>query len=291
MANSIFGIIPNQSTDADFRAWGSTLSAQLSTLLTRVTTTGDINWTTVTKPVSASTYQGFEVYRFNDAAQSTHPIFLKFEYGSGGGGANYPGMRLTIAKNCAADGVLSNIIFPAAVIFSSASPSISTSSNCYLSSHSSGFALALCPAYLLSACILLVERAIDSNGVVNGEGLYVGFKSNCGSPSYNNHFYISYSASTLNSVVNKGIFPVPLDLSSDISLANGTITPYFPAACLNPSGLYWIPRIALGGAKADCALGSVVNNLLDGINYIGLGVAASGTDQRTSANSSLMMRW
>ena len=76
MANSIFGIVPVNSTDADFRAWGSTLSAQLSTLLTRVTTTGDINWATVTKPPGGSKYQGFEVYRFNDAAQSTHPVFF-----------------------------------------------------------------------------------------------------------------------------------------------------------------------------------------------------------------------
>lgn len=290
MANSIFGIIPSQQTDAEFRAWGSILSAQFSALLTRVTTTGDINWTTVTKPATPSAYQGFEVYCFNDAVQSTHPVFFKFEYGSGSSGASFCSLRLTIAKNCAADGVLSNIIFPATLIFSVSNSNTTTSINCYLSSHISGFGLAICPANTLVSGILLVERAIDSNGVVNGEGLYVGFKSSSGAGA-NNHYYISYSASTLNSVLAKGIFPVPLDLSVNISLANGTITPYFPAACLNPSGLYWIPRIALGGAQADCALGAVVNNLLDGINYIGLGGAASGADQRTSTYGSLMMRW
>ena len=45
-------------------------------MLTRVTQTGEINWATVSAPASGSTFQGFEVYRLNDALQATAPLFL-----------------------------------------------------------------------------------------------------------------------------------------------------------------------------------------------------------------------
>lgn len=290
MAKSIFGIAPNNANDSDFRAWGSVLSTQLSNMLTRVTTTGDINWTTVTKPSGGGTYQGFEVYRFNDTAQTTHPIFLKFEYGSGSNSTTI-GLRLTIGKSCDAAGNIGNILLPATTILTAISSGSGSVFNCYMSNGSgSSLALSITPSNNNSVGLLLIERAVNSNATINGEGLYVAFKTANYTNNFTSHF-ISYSATTSNTVTGKGIFPAPLDLSTDISLANGTTTPYFPAACLNPSGLYWIPRVALGGAKADCALGAVVTNLLDGFDYIGLGSGALGADQRSSQYASLLMRW
>ena len=290
MANSIFSIIPTQTTDAEFRAWGSALSEQLGLMLTRVITSNDINWTTVTKPANYNQFMGFEVYRFNDAAQATHPVYFKIEYGSGISAAPMLGIRLTIAKNCDAAGVLSGILLAQTSIVSSASNS--TPQTSYISSSGSHFSWALCVQ--LTANIggaLLVERAINSDGSINGDGLWVAYKLHNQSSYPWNNVFIAYTAGSSNILTSAGVFPTPLVLSSGQSLANGTVTPYFPAACLAPNGLYWIPRAALGGSLVDCAAGVVVNSLLDGNNYIGVGTVGGSCDQRNNANSGMLMRW
>ncbi|MCA9344953.1 hypothetical protein KC946_03890, partial [Candidatus Saccharibacteria bacterium] len=113
MANSIFGLEFYLTNDDAFRAFGGALSAQLGAMLTRVVTSSDIDWLTVTRPANAAYAANFEVYRFDDAAQATHPLFFKFEYGHD---YNSVRLRLTIAKACDAAGVLSGVILPATVI-------------------------------------------------------------------------------------------------------------------------------------------------------------------------------
>lgn len=291
MANSIFSIVPVNSTDAEFRAWGSTLSAQLGLMLTRVITSYDINWTTVTRPTAASQFiMGFEVYRFNDAAQATHPVFFKIEYGSGIA-ASYMGIRLTIAKGCDAAGVLSGILL-AATIINSSQTSNNTAQTSYISGSDSHLSWALCVSLnTVLGGALVIERAVNSNGSTNGDGLWVAYKTDTQSSARWNNVFIAYTAGSANTLSNNGIFPTPLVLSSGQSLANGTVTPYFPAACLAPNGLYWIPRAALGGSLVDCAAGVVVNSLLDGNDYIGVGSVGGCCDQRNNANSGMLMRW
>lgn len=291
MANSIFSIAPIQTTDAEFRAWGSALSVQLGAMLTRVITSNDIDWLTAAKPTTVNQMMGFEVYRFNDAAQATHPLFFKIEYGAGTFAATGMGIRLTIAKACDGSGVLSGILLVPTIINSAAS-SNGTAQTSYISSSDSHFSWALCvPLTTPMGGALVVERAVNSNGSTNGDGLWVSYKLyNQSSVSWNNVF-IAYTAGSANTLSNAGVFPTPLVLTSGQSLANGTTTPYFPAACLAPNGLYWIPRAALGGALVDCAAGVVVNSLLDGNNYIGVGPVGGSCDQRNNANSGMLMRW
>lgn len=73
------------ANDADFRAWGSGIAAQLAAIgLVRTADTGQINWSTVTKPAAINTAAGYEIWRFDDALQATKPVFIKIEYGVGG---------------------------------------------------------------------------------------------------------------------------------------------------------------------------------------------------------------
>lgn len=290
MANSIFSLAPTQATDAEFRAWGSALSTQLGVMLTRVMTTNDIDWLTVTRPTTTSQMMGFEVYRFNDAAQTTHPLFFKIEYGAG---AFTTGMciRLTIAKACDGAGVLSGILF-AATMINNATSSNGTAQTSYMSSSGSHFSWALCvPLTTTTGGALVIERAFNSNGSINGDGLWVSYKLYNQSGLQWNNVFIAYTAGSANTLSSAGVFPTPLVLTSGQSLANGTTTPYFPAACLAPNGLYWIPRAALGGSLVDCAAGVVINSLLDGNNYIGVGSVGGSCDQRNNANSGMLMRW
>ena len=289
MANSIFGLEFYLTNDDAFRAFGGALSAQLGAMLTRVVTSSDIDWLTVTRPANAAYAANFEVYRFDDAAQATHPLFFKFEYGQN---SNSVYLRLTIAKACDAAGVLSGVILPATVIIQNGA-SMSGIQNCYISNGSgSSLSLAFYPTSISSlGGGLIIERAYASNGSIDGSALWVAFKNNSTVSNNWNQRMIDYSTGTLNSVSTTGMFPTPVALTSGASLANGTVTPYFPAACFTPAGKYWIPRAALGGALVDCAAGAVINSLLDGFNYIGVGNLGGKSDQRGTNYSGMLMRW
>lgn len=68
--------------------------------------TGQINLTTVTKPVAANTVAGYEVWRMDDALQATAPVFLKIEYGTGAANASTPGIWYTFGTGSDGSGTL-----------------------------------------------------------------------------------------------------------------------------------------------------------------------------------------
>jgi hypothetical protein len=71
------------TSDTEFRAFGSAYrSAVAAAGFIQTADTGQINWATVTKPTGTNTSGGYEIWRFNDAAQATHPLFFKLEYGT-----------------------------------------------------------------------------------------------------------------------------------------------------------------------------------------------------------------
>lgn len=82
MTTSTYSTVVDHTNDAGFRAWGLELSTALSAVgLVKTSDTGQINWTTVTRP-GTSTAAGYEIYRFDDALQGTAPIYFKLEYGT-----------------------------------------------------------------------------------------------------------------------------------------------------------------------------------------------------------------
>lgn len=297
MAKSIFGLTFNITDNTSFRNFGSTLSTQLTSMLTKFPTSNDIDWNTVSYPGSNSIASGCEVYTFNDTIQTNFPLYLRFEYGSNSTAAIQ--INLSIGKSCNASGVLSGIIFPnTSIIFNSTSNT--TPQTCYISNgDGSSLCLALAPTVQLLGGALIIERAFNSNGTINGDGLWVSFRPQTSttadtSNKFWNNYMCAYTAATYNVIAATsigGIFPIPLNLTSGQGLANGNLTPYFPAACLAPNGLYWLPRAALGGSRVECAAGTVVNNLMYGHNYIGLGQLGSYSDQRCNNEASMLMRW
>lgn len=97
------------ANDAEFRAWGSELSAKLADAgLVKHTDTGQINWATVTRP-AANTPGGYEIWRFADALQATAPIYLKIEYGTGGG-VTFPQIWLTVGTGTNGAGTLTGTV-------------------------------------------------------------------------------------------------------------------------------------------------------------------------------------
>lgn len=281
------------ATDALFRDWGLALSTMFSTLLTKVTTSSDIDWSVVTKPTSAGNYAAtFEIYRFNDALHSTHPLFIKIEYGVGGA-ANAPALRLTIGKSCDGAGMIGGTIIPAIEVLNSSSAITTVRTSYACNGSGSSFCVAFAPNQSSTGAYgaFAIERGVNPDGSYNGEGLFLAYKKTNGTVSLWNSYQASYSLASSNNSLTAGLFPSLYSLSSGDSYANGELTPYFPTACLNPSGLFWIPRVMLGGALVDCSAGAVIANVLEGHTYLGMGNAGTSSDQRNNIYSGTLMLW
>lgn len=95
------------SSDANFRTWGSYIAARLLAVgLVQTSDTGQINWTTVLAPGAASTFMGYEIWRFADSLQASAPVYIKVEYGSSTSAANNPGMRFSFGSGSNGSGTL-----------------------------------------------------------------------------------------------------------------------------------------------------------------------------------------
>jgi len=81
MATQSVLIAQDTSTDAAWRVWGLAIHNALVALGTLVQTadTGQANWATATRAGTA-----YEMWRFNDALQSTAPVYIKFLFGTSG---------------------------------------------------------------------------------------------------------------------------------------------------------------------------------------------------------------
>lgn len=98
------------SSDANFRAWGSYISARLAAVgLVQTADTGQIDWNSVTAPSGINTFQGYEIWRFNDALQASAPVYIKIEYGEGGATDN-PSIKLTFGSGSNGSGTLTGTV-------------------------------------------------------------------------------------------------------------------------------------------------------------------------------------
>lgn len=101
-------------SDALFREWGSEFSTKLAAAgLVQTADTGQINWTTVVRG-SNSTDAGYEVWRMNDTAQATAPVFFKIYYGTES--TNCPRIRVAVGIASNGSGTVTTIGGGAAAI-------------------------------------------------------------------------------------------------------------------------------------------------------------------------------
>lgn len=94
-------------TDALFRAYVSAVRAALTAAgCVRTSDTGQIDVSTVTKP-GAGADAGYEIWRFDDAAQSTDPLFFKITYGGSASNAQ-PRQKLIVGTGSNGSGTITN---------------------------------------------------------------------------------------------------------------------------------------------------------------------------------------
>lgn len=106
MATANFTQSSEHSSDSTFQAWATALSNALGSLsdIVQTSDTGQINTSTASRP-STNSYAGYQIYRFDDAAQSTNPVFIKIEYGTGTV-ASHPAIRIQVGSGSNGSGTL-----------------------------------------------------------------------------------------------------------------------------------------------------------------------------------------
>lgn len=90
-----------------FRTFVSASEAAFARMgLVNTNASGTIDFNTVTPPNVANQLRGFSVWRFNDALQTTSPVFLRVDYGSSAAQAANPRITMQAARNADITGTL-----------------------------------------------------------------------------------------------------------------------------------------------------------------------------------------
>lgn len=164
---TIISNAPYNNSDTLFRAWGSAMSAQLAAAgWIQTSDTGQINWVTVTNPGS-SVVAGYEIWRMNDALQSSAPIFMKIEYATSAV-ANTPAIWVTLGSGSNGTGTLSGVLSLRTTVTPSANTT--TAVNWYFSGDTDRFCFACVGAGSTTSFLFSVERTVNVSGVRSTEG-------------------------------------------------------------------------------------------------------------------------
>lgn len=169
MATQSINCAPSNSSDAYFRDWGKKLSDAMEAVgFTKTADTGQIDWTTVAKPTGVSTYMGYEIRAFSDATQSTNPIVVRFDFGSGSASANNCAIKMQIGRETDGAGNLLGETGTAFVMYNAGSST--TLYNGYISGDSGRINVAM---FANSSYIMMfyIERTKNSSGAVTAEGV------------------------------------------------------------------------------------------------------------------------
>jgi hypothetical protein len=114
MASATTTTVWNNSSDANFRAWGSWFSNLFVTTFSWVEVYSNFatgtDWTDVTAPAAANSIRVTKIFRMNDASQSTAPLYLLLGFGSGAAAAT-PGLRVGIGTGTDGSGNLTGILY------------------------------------------------------------------------------------------------------------------------------------------------------------------------------------
>ena len=171
---------PSNADTTAFRHWGKEFSDNLATVLgagsmVRTADTGQIDWATVSRPGGTSTYAGYEMYRFDDPAQATAPVFLKIEYGNDAA-LTRPSMRFSVGDGTNGTGtIVGALVLPLMFQAFNVTPSdyIAFPSYVCVQPGYVGIAWACGAVSTKPGAMLVVERPCDDDGVLVDEGVVV----------------------------------------------------------------------------------------------------------------------
>lgn len=226
MAKDQRNLLAFLSNDADFRAWGSGIAAQIAAMgLVQTADTGQINWATVARP-AVSTNAGYEIWRFADSLQATKPVFIRLDYGIATV-ADRPRFAIRVGTATDGAGTLTGQLGASTFTIPGGSKAAGTLLPSFCSGSTSRLNLFthvdLAGSGGLYGYMIFVERSKTSAGVDTGDGIVT--------------LIVASSVTQYQVIPFSGAIPAASTVNSAISLAsaNGAISSIGPNVALSPT--------------------------------------------------------
>jgi hypothetical protein len=250
-ANSSVGTgnnAPNNVTDASFRGWAQMVAnGFISAGWARAADSGNINFATVSTPVSGQLSAGYDIFRMTDTLNVAAPVFVKVEYGSGvantgpslwvtvGSGSNGAGSLLG-ATTARTQLVSIQGVNAIGSFISGDTNRIQMSLWSYSNVYNSG--VAVLSSQVLS-WVLSIERTHDNSGSDTTEGALCLFKSGA-ITGYSQQYWNSVTGSSGVELSWGMLFP-----ETSIGLGTAVQSSFYPAYLSN--GVYVNPAMGVLG--------------------------------------------
>ena len=186
MATQTVNLPYDTSTVANYKAIMSQFGTALAAFgWIQTADSGQVTWSGVSTLPGNLTYRDYEVWRMNDTAQSTTPVYVKLEYSTQA--TNCPIIRVTIGTSSNGSGTITGTILLSAQTFGAVSTSGGASNNfaCYYSGNS-GRLMFLMYEGMTSTSVnvpyaLGIERSRDTSGNATTDYVvvtYIGYDGN-----------------------------------------------------------------------------------------------------------------
>jgi len=201
--------------NATFQTWVQGIHAQLAACgLIQTADTGQINPATVALP-SAGSQGGYEIWRLNDAAQSTQPVYIKIEYGTNNTSQNRCSLWVTVGSGSNGTGTITGTTSGRQATQATVSQSgagVTQPSYCSGDGGWIGLFTNGDPTNGNAIMGFIVDRIRDTNAAPTGEGFVLSWINNSGNNvpaavSVQNNL-LSATAGA-NASAPDGVFPGP----------------------------------------------------------------------------------
>jgi hypothetical protein len=298
------------TTNAEFQSWGSWISnAIANTGLTKATDSNQINWATVSAPVGTYTMQGYEIWGFSDALQSTAPVWMKLQYGSYSGNT-IPALQWALGSGyyTGDGGLIQGSItgFPLRdynlvnnfMMLAQAGLFANNTLVSYVAGGSNWLILALgargTGSGINYAQFLSLERTVDANGTPTGDGVMATWRAAGASPATGQAVWspiIGQIGQTTTAGDGYGVLHP--ERGGGVSGSNTAVYPIFHdwggGPFLNPG----LNLLAYMGTEFTAGTSNTFTYYGASHTYMPLGNSAIHSFGGRSANTSiaLMMRW
>lgn len=180
-------LIPESTSQTSFVAWATWLdNVFISGGWVNTADTGQTLPSALIAVTSSNQSRGYRVYRMDDALQSTAPVFVKLEFGSGNSTSN-PSIWLTIGTGSNGTGGITGIIANRLQISSGGAATYET----YSFASAASNRIAVCPFVFSSFFFnfyFSIERTKNVSGADTGDGLLLATIDNGASPSINTRY-------------------------------------------------------------------------------------------------------
>lgn len=293
----------DHTTNTGFRSWGSTVSAKFALAgLIQTSDTGQINWSTVNRAASNG-LAGYEIWRMNDSAQATAPIFFRVEYRTGPGGSDCPEIRIGFGTGTNGSGTLTGTAKedPLQVNYGYNTPTPSANFPSYLCVVDGFFGFSIYLGYSSPQGInasFFFNRTCDEDGVADDRGCFVHWPSGNGGTGIRCRSFLLNPVEFVYSAQNSPLFAfIPMPESSTF---DGTNFQAYPHYTITPGvetvvGTCTVraSEVALGSTFTVAMVGTTVRTYVGLLTGPASGQGSGYAEARnnTTYNYSLAMLW